>query len=56
MTVFLSSLAEGAEHVIKVEVTAEDGTTTQTYTLTVTRAVGPGQVLLSKKTSVADGR
>ena len=41
-------LSEGAEHLIKVEVTAEDGTT-QTYTLTVTRAGRPGEVLLSEK-------
>ena len=34
---------------IKVEVTEEDGTATETYTLTVTRAVGPGRVLLSEK-------
>ena len=42
-------LAEGAEHLIKVEVTAEDGTATQTYTLTVARAGEPGQVLVSEK-------
>ena len=48
-TGFQVNLAEGLENVIKVEVTAEDGTTTETYTLTVTRAVGPGQVLLSEK-------
>ena len=34
---------------IKVEVTAQDGTTPATYTLTVTRAGRPAQVLLSEK-------
>ena len=34
---------------IKVEVTAEDGTATATYTLTVARAGEPGQVLVSEK-------
>ena len=48
-TGFQVNLAEGAPHFIKVEVTSSDGTTTATYTLTVTRAVGPGQVLLSEK-------
>ena len=42
-------LAEGAEHLIKVEVTAEDGIAEETYTLTVTRAGRPGEVLLSEK-------
>ena len=42
-------LAEGSEHFIKVEVTAENGTTKATYTLTVTRAARPGEVLLSEK-------
>ena len=46
---FQFDLSEGAEHVIKVEVTAEDGTTTETYTLTVTRAARPGEVLLSER-------
>ena len=41
-------LSEGAEHFIKVEVTAESRAT-QTYTLTVTRAARPGEVLLSEK-------
>ena len=41
-------LSEGAEHFIKVEVTAENGAT-ETYTLTVTRAGRPGEVLLSEK-------
>ena len=41
-------LSQGAEHFIKVEVTAENGTP-QTYTLTVTRAGRPGQVLLSQQ-------
>ena len=36
----VGSLAVGA-NAITVEVTAEDGTTTQTYTVTVTRAAGP---------------
>ena len=34
---------------LTVTVTAEDGSTTQTYTVTVTRAVEPGNVLVSKK-------
>ena len=42
-------LAEGAEHFIKVEVTAEDDIATATYTLTVTRPARPGEVLLSEK-------
>ena len=42
-------LSEGAEHFIKVVVTAEDGTTPKTYTLTVTRPPRPGEVLLSEK-------
>ena len=41
-------LSQGAEHFIKVEVTAESRAT-QTYTLTVTRAGRPGEVLLSEK-------
>ena len=41
-------LSQGAEHFIKVEVTAESRAT-QTYTLTVTRAARPGEVLLSEK-------
>ena len=45
---FQANLVAGAENVIKVEVTAEDGAT-QTYTLTVTRAARPGEVLLSEK-------
>ena len=49
-------LAEGAEHLIKVEVTAEDGIAEETYTLTVTRAGRPGQVLLSERVlSVTEG-
>ena len=42
-------LAEGSEHLIKVEVTAEDDIAKETYTLTVTRAARPGEVLLSEK-------
>ena len=34
---------------LRVTVTAEDGSTTQTYTVTVTRAVEPGRVLVSRK-------
>ena len=45
---FQANLVAGAENVIKVEVTAEDGTT-QPYTVIVTRAGEPGQVLLSSK-------
>ena len=41
-------LAEGAQHFIKVEVTAVSSTT-QTYTVTVARAGRPGKVLVSKK-------
>ena len=58
-TGFQVNLAEGVPNVIKVEVTEEDGTATETYTLTVTRAVGPGQVLLSEKVlslTEGDGR
>ena len=42
-------LSEGAEHFIKVEVTAEDDIAKATYTLTVTRPPRPGEVLLSEK-------
>ena len=42
------NLAAGS-NVITVEVTAQDGTTMQTYTVTVTRAGEPGKVLVSKK-------
>ena len=43
-------------NVIKVEVTAEDGNATATYTLTVTRAGRPGEVLLSERAlSVTEG-
>ena len=42
-------LSEGAPNVIKVEMTAEDGVAEETYTLTVTRAARPGEVLLSEK-------
>ena len=42
-------LAEGVPNVIKVEMTAEDGIAEETYTLTVTRAGRPGEVLLSEK-------
>ena len=49
-------LAEGAQNVIKVEMTAEDGIAEETYTLTVTRAGRPGEVLLSTKVlSVTEG-
>ena len=52
---FQVGLAEGAPKVIKVEVTAEDGTP-QTYTLTVTRTARLGEVLLSEKVlSVTEG-
>ena len=37
------------QNVIKVEVTAEDGTAKETYTLTVARAGEPGQVLVSEQ-------
>ena len=40
---------ELGSNVITVEVTAEDGTTKRTYTVTVTRAGRPGKVLVSKK-------
>ena len=40
---------ELGSNVITVEVTAEDGTAKETYTVTVTRAARPGQVLLSEK-------
>ena len=54
-TGFQVDLVAGAENVIKVEVTAEDGTT-QTYTVTVTRAAQPGQVLVSTKSlSLTEG-
>ena len=53
---FLILPAEGEQHFIKVEVTAEDGTATETYTLTVTRAGRPGEVLLSERVlSVTEG-
>ena len=49
-------LAEGASKVIKVEMTAEDDIAEETYTLTVTRAGRPGEVLLSEKVlSVTEG-
>ena len=52
---FQVGLAEGAPKVIKVEVTAEDGTP-QTYTLTVTRTARLGEVLLSERVlSVTEG-
>ena len=52
---FQANLVAGAENVIKVEVTAEDGTT-QPYTVIVTRAAEPGQVLLSTKSlSLTEG-
>ena len=52
---FQVGLAEGAPKVVKVEVTAEDGTP-QTYTLTVTRTARLGEVLLSEKVlSVTEG-
>ena len=55
-TGFQVDLLEGAQNEIKVEVTAEDGTTTETYTLTVTRAAEPGLVLVSKKSlSLTEG-
>ena len=41
-------LSEGAEHFIKVEVTAESRAT-QTYRVSVARAARPGEVLLSEK-------
>ncbi len=46
---FQVDLLAGEQNVIKVEVTAQDGTTPATYTLTVTRAGRPAQVLLSEK-------
>ena len=49
------SLEEGVPNVIKVVVAAESGTTA-TYTLTVTRAGRPGEVLVSRAASVGDGR
>ncbi len=49
------ALAEGA-NAIRVEVTAEDGTTKQTYTVTVTRTPGPPKVSLSAdQTTVVEG-
>ena len=46
---FQANLVAGVQNVIKVEVTAEDGTATETYTLTVARAGEPGQVLVSEQ-------
>ena len=48
-------LSEGAEHFIKVEVTAESRAT-QTYTLTVTRAARTGTGIGVDQEPVADGR
>ena len=54
-TGFQVNLVEGVPNVIKVVVAAESGTTA-TYTLTVTRAGRPGEVLLSEKVlSVTEG-
>ncbi len=53
---FQVGLAEGVPNVIKVEMTAEDGIAEETYTLTVTRAGRPGEVLLSERVlSVTEG-
>ena len=55
-TGFQVDLEAGEQNVIKVEVTAEDGIAEETYTLTVTRAGRPGEVLLSEKVlSVTEG-
>ena len=48
-------LVAGAQNVIKVVVQSEAGFH-DTYTVTVTRAPEPGEVLLSDEASVADGR
>ena len=48
------ALAEGA-NVITVTVTAEDGTTTQTYTVTVTRASLPVATIAAGPTPVTEG-
>ena len=54
-TGFQVNLAEGVPNVIKVVVTPESGTTA-TYTLTVTRAGRPGEVLVSRQhLSVTEG-
>ena len=46
---FQVDLVAGAQNVIKVVVTSEAGIAEETYTVTVTRAPEPGQVLLSEK-------
>lgn len=43
-------------NVIEVVVTAEDGTTPRTYTVTVTRATLPGALTLARRTGPSRGR
>ena len=46
---FQFPLTEGAQRVIRVEVTAEDRIAKETYTLTVARAARPGKVFVSER-------